>query len=227
MLRARQTLDEIIYGEIAKRRRHPDPERQDVLSLLLEARDEDGGILSDREVRDQTMTLLFAGHDTTTSTLSFLFYELARHPAALRKLLDEQDEVLQGRPPTVAELTGGLPQLEMALDETLRLYPAAWVGPRKALESFEFGGCTVPAGSYVNYSSWASHRLPDVWPSRRRSCPSGSRRRRRRSCPRAPTSPSAAARGSASGCASASSRSRRSRRCCCSASGWSCSPAAR
>ncbi len=163
MLNARATLDEIIYGEIAKRRRNPDPERQDVLSLLLEARDEDGGILSDREVRDQTMTLLFAGHDTTTSTISFLFYELARHPAALRRLLDEQDEVLQGRAPTVAELTSGLPQLEMALDETLRLYPAAWVGPRKALETFEFGGCTVPAGSYVNYSSWASHRLPDVW----------------------------------------------------------------
>jgi len=164
MLKARQTLDEIIYGEIARRRRHPDPERQDVLSLLLEARDEDGSALSDREVRDQTMTLLFAGHDTTTSTLSFLFYELARHPAALRKLLDEQDEVLRGRPPTVQQLTGGLPQLEMTLDETLRLYPAAWVGPRKALETFEFNGCTVPAGSYVNYSSWASHRLPDVWP---------------------------------------------------------------
>lgn len=164
MLNARQTLDEIIYGEIARRRREPDPERQDVLSLLLEARDEEGGVLSDREVRDQTMTLLFAGHDTTTSTLSFLFYELARHPAALRKLLDEQDGVLQGRPPTVRQLTSDLPQLEMALDETLRLYPAAWVGPRKALETFEFNGCTVPAGSYVNYSSWASHRLPDVWP---------------------------------------------------------------
>jgi cytochrome P450 len=52
----------------------------------------------------------------------------------------------------------------MTLDETLRLYPAAWVGPRKALETFEFAGHTVPAGSYVNYSSWASHRLPDVWP---------------------------------------------------------------
>jgi cytochrome P450 len=164
MLKARQTLDEIIYGEIARRRREPDPERQDVLSLLLEARDEDGSTLSDREVRDQTMTLLFAGHDTTTSTLSFLFYELARHPAALRALLDEQDELLRGRPPTVRQLTSELPRLEMTLDETLRLYPAAWVGPRKALETFEFAGHTVPAGSYVNYSSWASHRLPDVWP---------------------------------------------------------------
>jgi cytochrome P450 len=163
---ARRTLDAIVYAEIARRRRHPDPERPDVMSLLLEARDEEGGEpLSDREVRDQVMTLLFAGHDTTTSTVSFLLYELARHPAALQKLLDEQDRVLEGgRPPTVADLTGGLPELEMVLDETLRLYPAAWVGPRRAVETFEFAGQTVPAGAYVNYSSWASHRLPDVWP---------------------------------------------------------------
>lgn len=165
MLNARRTLDEIIYAEIARRRRHPDPERPDVMSLLLEARDEDSGEqLTDREVRDQVMTLLFAGHDTTTSTVSFLLYELARHPSALAKVLAEQDDVLAGgRPPTVADLTSGLPELEMVLDETLRLYPAAWVGPRKAVDAFEFGGCTVPAGAYVNYCSWASHRLPDVW----------------------------------------------------------------
>lgn len=166
MLAARQTLDTIIYGEIARRRAHPDPERTDVMSMLLDARDEDGSALSDTEVRDQVMTLLFAGHDTTTSTVSFLLYELARHPAVLARVLAEQDRVLPGgRRPTPAELTGeALPELEMALEETLRLYPAAWVGPRKAVESFEFAGCTVPAGAYVNYSSWASHRLPDVWP---------------------------------------------------------------
>lgn len=166
MQHARRTLDEIVYAEITRRRRHPDPERTDVMSLLLDARDADGEEpLTDREVRDQVMTLLFAGHDTTTSTVSFMLYELARHPAALQKLLDEQDRVLAGRTPTAADLTGGtLPELEMVLDETLRLYPAAWVGPRRNVESFEFGGHTVPAGSYVNYSSWASHRLPDVWP---------------------------------------------------------------
>jgi cytochrome P450 len=135
------------------------------MSLLLEATDEDGFKLSDREVRDQVMTLLFAGHDTTTSTVSFMLYELARHPAALAKLFKEQDEVLDGEPPTIRQLTdGSLPELEMVLDETLRLYPAAWVGPRKSVEAFEFAGCTVPAGAYVNYSSWASHRLPDVFP---------------------------------------------------------------
>ncbi|ADB49279.1 cytochrome P450 [Conexibacter woesei] len=165
MQAARRTLDTIIYAEIERRRRHPDPERPDVMSLLLEARDEDGGEpLTDTEVRDQVMTLLFAGHDTTTSTVSFMLYELARHPAALAKVLAEQDTVLAGRTPTVAELTSGLPELEMVLDETLRLYPAAWVGPRRSVETFEFDGRTVPAGAYVNYSSWASHRLPDVWP---------------------------------------------------------------
>jgi cytochrome P450 len=164
---ARRALDRVIYAEIERRRRGvggPISERVDVLSMLLEATDEDGTRLSDREVRDQTMTLLFAGHDTSTSTISFLLYELARHPAALATLLEEQDRVLAGRVPTAAELTSELPELEMVLDETLRLYPAAWVGPRRAVETFEFGGHEVPAGAYVNYSSWASHRLPDVWP---------------------------------------------------------------
>lgn len=167
MQAARKALDAIVYAEIARRRRVPDPDRTDVLSMLLEATDaEDGSQLTDREVRDQVMTLLFAGHDTSTSTISFALYELARHPAALAKLLDEQDRVLGGRTPTAAELMSGeaLPELEMVLDETLRLYPAAWVGPRKAVETFEFNGHEVPAGAYVNYSSWASHRLPDVWP---------------------------------------------------------------
>jgi cytochrome P450 len=155
MQAARRALDQIVYAEIERRRKQPDPERTDVLSMLAEATDaEDGSRLSNREVR------------TSTSTISFMLYELARHPAALAKLLDEQDRVLGDRMPTAAELMSGetFPELEMVLDETLRLYPAAWVGPRRAVESFEFGGHEVPAGAYVNYSSWASHRLPDVWP---------------------------------------------------------------
>jgi cytochrome P450 len=171
MLAARKALDRIIYTEIERRRGGVGgllSERTDVLSMLIEATDaEDGSSLSNREVRDQVMTLLFAGHDTSTSTISFLLYELARHPGALAKLLHEQDRVLGDRMPTAAELMSGetLPELEMVLDETLRLYPPAWVGPRRAVETFEFGGHEVPAGAYVNYSSWASHRLPDVWPA--------------------------------------------------------------
>jgi cytochrome P450 len=169
MQTARRALDRIVYAEIARRRRGvggPLSERTDVLSMLLEAHDEQDGVrLSDREVRDQVLTLLFAGHDTSTSTVSFLLYELARHPAVLARLLEEQDAVLGDRAPTAVDLAGeAMPQLEMALDETLRLYPPAWVGPRRAVETFEFGGHRVPAGAYVNYSSWASHRLPDVFP---------------------------------------------------------------
>jgi cytochrome P450 len=127
---ARRRLDELVYAEIA-RRRASGTRGEDVLSLLMDTE------LSDRHVRDQVMTLLFAGHDTTTATVSFLFWELARRP-------DWDD-------------------LDSALDETLRLYPPAWIGPRRSLSSFELHGHHVPAGVPVNYSSWASHRLPDVW----------------------------------------------------------------
>jgi cytochrome P450 len=164
MMNSRRVLDEIVYAEITDRRRRPDPDHSDVLSLLIEAQDEDGSMLSDREIRDQVMTLLFAGHDTSTSTLSFLMYELARNPHTVAPLQAEQDRVLGAAPPTAAQIAGELPELDMAVDETLRLYPPAWVGPRRAVDEFEFGGHHVPAGAYVNYSSWASHRLPDVFP---------------------------------------------------------------
>ncbi|MGI8559170.1 MAG: cytochrome P450 [Solirubrobacteraceae bacterium] len=159
---AKAQLDRVIFAEIA-RRRATGQRGEDVLSLLLDARDEDGGALSDQHVRDEVMTLLFAGHDTTTSTVSFLFHELCRHPAAMAELIAEQDETL-GQELGAEHLSGSaLPALERAIEETLRLYPAAWIGPRRAIESFEFAGRTVPAGAPVNYCSWASHRLPDVW----------------------------------------------------------------
>jgi cytochrome P450 len=162
MLRARRELDSIVYAEIGRRRRSGE-ERRDMLGMLLEATDEDGTPLSDREVRDQAITLLFAGHDTTTSTISFLVHELMRNPVERERLETELGEVLGDRAPTAADLSGGLPRLEMVLDETLRLYPPAWIGPRRAVEAFELCGARVPAGASVNYSSWASHRLPDVW----------------------------------------------------------------
>lgn len=164
MIASRWVLDEIVYGEIARRRRAPDPDSTDILGMLLAARDEDGSQLSDEEVRHQLMTLGFAGHDTATSTISFLLYELARHPDVLARLCDEQDRVLGAATPNAAQLANGLPELDMALDETLRLYPPAWIGPRRAVSEFEFAGHHVPAGAYVAYSSWASHRLPHVFP---------------------------------------------------------------
>jgi cytochrome P450 len=119
---------------------------------------------TDEQVRDQVLTLLFAGHDTTTSTIAFLFYELARQPEWAERLAAERDDVVGDHEPDAAQLFGELPELGMAVDETLRLYPPAWIGPRRAAEDFVFGGYRVPAGLPVNYSSWASHRLPHVFP---------------------------------------------------------------
>src|SRR5205085_7520383 len=98
------------------------------------------------------------------STLSFLLYELSKNPRVMEGLWEEQDRVLGKAPPTAENLVKDLPRLDMALDETLRLYPPAWVGPRRAVEDFEFGGHRVRAGTYVNYCSWASHRIPEVFP---------------------------------------------------------------
>jgi cytochrome P450 len=145
---ARERLDALIYAEIARRRRSG-ARGEDVLSLLLDAREAErsgdegsargsGEQLNDRQVRDQVMTLLFAGHDTTTSTVSFLLWEMA-------------------------EQGGWDDDLEPAIDETLRLYPPAWIGPRRSVKPFALHGIHVPAGVPVNYCSWASHRLPDVW----------------------------------------------------------------
>jgi cytochrome P450 len=163
MQRAAREIDKLVYGEIAERRA-TGRRGEDILSLLIDARDEDGNTLSDLQIRDEVMTLLFAGHDTTTSTVSFMFYELAREPRFARRLVAEQDEKLAGAAPTAAQLTSGeLVELEMVLDETLRKYPPAWVGPRRSVQAFEFAGCTVPARAFVNYCSWASHHLPDVF----------------------------------------------------------------
>ncbi len=181
---SRAVLDEIVFDEIARRRAAADPSRRDILSLLIGARGEAGEAFTDREVRDQTMTLMFAGHDTSTSTLTFMMHELARHPEVLARLCEEQDRVLGGATPTVDQLESGLPYLDMVLDEVLRLYPPAWIGPRRAVREFEFAGYTVPKGAYVNYSSWASHRIPEVFPDPEAFIPERFTRERKAALPR-------------------------------------------
>ena len=191
MNRARDQLDSVIFAEIARRRASGE-RGNDILSLLLDAEDEDGSGLSDRELRDQVMTLLFAGHDTTTSTVTFLFFELARNPGEIGPLVTGGDDPAP---------------LDMAVDEILRMYPPAWIGPRRSVEAFELCGVRVPAGVNVNYCSWASHHLAEVFPEPDASSgPRASRPKRRRRCRRAPTCRSAEDRARASACASASSR---------------------
>jgi cytochrome P450 len=155
MNRSRAELDRVIFEEIAQRRASGE-RGVDILSLLIDAEDEDGSRLSDQELRDQVMTLMFAGHDTATSTVTFLFYELARNPHEIAPLVEEAS--------ASDDLVGGMPRLDMALDETLRMYPPAWIGPRRSIEPFELCGVHVPGGVFVNYCSWASHHLPEVFP---------------------------------------------------------------
>jgi cytochrome P450 len=184
LVRSRAVLDEIVLDEIGRRRAQPDCDRHDILSLLVRARGASGEEFSDREIRDQVMTLMFAGHDTSTSTLAFMLHELARHPEVVRRLRDEQDRVLGGASPTAQQLEKEMPYLEMVLDEVLRLYPPAWIGPRRAVREFEFGGYAVPRDAYVNYCSWASHRLPEVFPEPEAFIPERFTRERKAALPR-------------------------------------------
>jgi cytochrome P450 len=184
MLASRKVLDEIVYGEIVQRRAHPDPGRLDVLSLLLGVRDEDGEGFSDKEVRDQLMTLMFAGHDTSTSTLTFMMYELSKRPDVIAKLQEEEARVLGGDVPDIEKLEREMPYLDMVLDEVLRLYPPAWIGPRRAVREFEFNGRVVPEGAYVNYCSWASHRIPEFFPDPEAFVPERFGRERKAALPR-------------------------------------------
>lgn len=181
---ARRELERLVGGEIAARREGGSGD-EDILGSLLAATDEEGNSFSDRQVLDHVLTLLFAGHDTSTSTATFLAYELARNPSCFTALEVELGEVLGGSDPTPEQLFTGLPELSKAVDETLRLYPPAWIGPRRVVRDFEFAGVEVPAGLSIAYSSWVSHRLPDVWeepgafrperfePERRASLPPG------------------------------------------------------
>jgi retinoid hydroxylase len=184
LISSRRVLDEIVFGEIERRRAHPDPSRRDILSLLVGARGEGGEEFSDREIRDQVMTLMFAGHDTSTSTLTFMLHELARHPDVTARLQEEQEQILGGETPSALQLEKEMPYLDMVLDEVLRLYPPAWVGPRRAVREYEFNGCTVPKGAYVNYCSWASHRLPEVFPQPEAFIPERFTRERKAALPR-------------------------------------------
>ena len=213
MVRDRSQLDRVIFEEI-DRRRASGERGSDILSLLLDAEDEDGSSLSRQELRDQVMTLLFAGHDTTTSTVTFLFYELARSPDEIAPLLAEQESVLGGEAPSAAQLMGELPRLEMAVDETLRMYPPAWIGPRRSIEPFELAACGCPVECSSTTARGRAITSPRCFPSPGASCLSASHPTSERSCPRAHMCPSGVARAPASGCASANSKSRRSPRCC-------------
>lgn len=162
MQKARAEMDRILFPEIERRRREG-AEGENILDLLIRA-EVDGERFTDREIRDQAVTLLFAGHDTSTCTLSWMMMLLGQNRTVYRRLHEEIEEKLGDRPPTPDELMNGLPYLNQVLAETLRMYPPAWVGPRRALEDFEIYGQRIPGGTNVAYSSWLTHHLPHVFP---------------------------------------------------------------
>lgn len=152
-------LDKILYSLIEQRRAGGgDP--GDLLSILLHARDEDDGShMTDRQLRDEAMTLFLAGHDTTALTLSWSWYLLAQHSQVADRLVAELREVLAGRPPTVEDLPR-LRYTEMVIQEAMRLYPPAYAIGRQAVEACELGGYHLPADGTVVMSQWIMHRHP-------------------------------------------------------------------
>jgi cytochrome P450 len=150
-------LDAILFKMIAQRRQ-ADTQRSDLLSLLLQARDEaDGTGMTDQQLRDEAMTLFLAGHETTASALSFTLYLLALHPEVEKRLLGELTAVLGGRTATMADL----PRLvftEHVLMEAMRLYPPAYAFGRLAKVDCELGGYLIPRGTTIILSPWLSHR---------------------------------------------------------------------
>lgn len=161
-LRAQAVLDETVEAIIQQRRQHPQ-ERDDLLAMLLEARDEETGAgMDDRQVHAEVLTLLVAGHETTAVALGWTWYLLAEHPAAERKLHAELAAVLGGRAPTVDDLPN-LPYTRMVLEESLRLYPPAWTFSRASIEDDEIGGYHIPKKSMVLVSPYTMHRHPAFW----------------------------------------------------------------
>jgi len=157
---AKSRLDSIIYGLIEERRANPG-ERKDLLSMLLDAQDEEGGGegMTDVQVRDEALTLFLAGQESTANSLVWTWYLISQHPQVEKKIHGEIDSVLNGRLPTLDDL-GKLSYTQNVFKEALRLYPPAWAVARQVKEDYEVGGYVVPAGADIFMSQYVVHRDP-------------------------------------------------------------------
>ncbi|MBS7454622.1 cytochrome P450 [Microvirga sp. 3-52] len=153
-----QRMNQLVARIIADRQDRLE-DRGDLLSQLMLARDEAGQPMSERQIRDEVITMLLAGHETTALTLSWAWYLLGLHPAVDVQLAVEVDRILGGRFPTVDDLPR-LRYTEQVVSEVLRLYPPAYAIGRQALADCEIGGFHVPAGATVYVSPWVMHRDP-------------------------------------------------------------------
>jgi cytochrome P450 len=161
--RAQATLDGVIDRLIVARRAEG-ATGTDLLSMLIAAQDEGSGIgMTDRQIRDEAMTLFLAGHETTAQLMTWTWYLLSRSAFVEARLHAELDQVLGGRLPTVADIAN-LPYTGMVLSEVLRMYPPAYVLGRQALEDVRIRGFDIPAGSTILMSPYVVHHDPRWYP---------------------------------------------------------------
>jgi len=159
-------LDTLIFELIDATRRADDPDRTDLLAVLLRARDDEGRAMGDQQLRDEVLTLFLAGHETTALALSYAAYLLAEHPEHLERLHQELD-TLEGKPLT-SRHARQLPWLGAVVSETLRMYPPAWAVGRQVVSDAAVDGIDLPVGDQVVVCPWVMHRDPRWWtgPSR-------------------------------------------------------------
>jgi cytochrome P450 len=163
--RALADLNAVVYRIISARRASDPSSNGDLLSMLLSARDEEtNATMNDRQVRDEVMTMLLAGHETTSLALSWAWYLLATHPEARSRLAREVHDVLGDRPPTFDDLER-LTFTRMVFDETVRLYPPAWGFSRQALGEDRLSGYRIDKGHLVFMIPFVLHRRPSLWPN--------------------------------------------------------------
>jgi len=155
-------LDEVIY-RLVRERRASGQDRGDLLGMLLATKHEDGSPLDDKELRDQSMTLMLAGHETTANALAWTLYLLAKNPDARARVEREVDAVLGGRRATAADLPS-LPLALQALKEAMRLYPPAYIVGRQATRALTVGGVRIPKGRVVLVNVAGIHRRADAFP---------------------------------------------------------------
>ena len=167
--RAARELDNVVYALI-RRRRAIGQTGDDLLYALLQTRNEDGKSMSDEQLRDEVMTLLLAGHETTAVSLSWVWYLLAENPVVEKRLWSELQRVLNGRTPGIQDLAE-LPYTQRVVKEAMRLYPPAWAIVRNSVEDCEIGGYRVPAGATIMMSQWVTHRDPRYYEDPERFSP--------------------------------------------------------
>jgi cytochrome P450 len=168
--KARDKLDRIVYGLIAERRASGQ-DTGDLLSMLLLAQDEDDHAgMTDKQVRDEALTLLIAGHETTANALTWTWYLLSQYPEVEARMHAELDRVLGGRLPSFDDVPS-LPYTSGVFAESLRLYPPAWAIGRRAKQDYSLSGYTIPAKSILLLSPWVVQRDPRWWPEPERFHP--------------------------------------------------------